>query len=196
MPHILICSENNYLARAVELIIEMSNDVKSISKVRDFKELIKKVRGSDYIFLDDNDGVWQRIRKLFIIRRVNPDVKVFSLNTGLECDLDNIAQSTFSGEEGFNKQAVLTIVRKINNIDYLSEAESENGFRKSNIRNVKIPLLSNRENKVLSLVLKGKTNGEISRSLDINQKTVSTYRRKMYEKLGVGNIAALFNLFF
>lgn len=53
------------------------------------------------------------------------------------------------------------------------------------------PLLSDREVQVLSLFVRGLSRKEISQELNINEKTVSTYRARLLQKLGVRNLVEL-----
>ena len=53
------------------------------------------------------------------------------------------------------------------------------------------PLLSDREVQVLSLCVRGLSRKEISQELNINEKTVSTYRARLLHKLGVRNLVEL-----
>lgn len=54
--------------------------------------------------------------------------------------------------------------------------------------------LSSRELQVAMLILDGRRNQEISESLSLSPKTVSTYRQRVYEKLGVHSDAELARL--
>jgi DNA-binding NarL/FixJ family response regulator len=51
--------------------------------------------------------------------------------------------------------------------------------------------LSTREVEVLKLLSSGKKNKEIALELDINEKTVSTYKSRLYKKLNVTNLVDL-----
>jgi DNA-binding NarL/FixJ family response regulator len=51
--------------------------------------------------------------------------------------------------------------------------------------------LSNRELEVLCLIASGKTVGEISRELSLSDKTISTYRRRILDKMGMKTNAEL-----
>lgn len=51
--------------------------------------------------------------------------------------------------------------------------------------------LSNRETTVMSHLLKGKNNKEIAQLLKISDKTVSTYKKRLFDKYGVGNLMEL-----
>ena len=44
-----------------------------------------------------------------------------------------------------------------------------------------------REREILELIAQGKTNSEIASILSLSPKTVSTYRTRLYAKLGVQN---------
>jgi two-component system response regulator EvgA len=59
--------------------------------------------------------------------------------------------------------------------------------------NEKLDLISDREFQVLKFLGKGMGNHEISKQLHISNKTVATYKSRLYEKLGVNNIADLMN---
>lgn len=51
--------------------------------------------------------------------------------------------------------------------------------------------LSTREVEVLKLLSSGKKNKEIAKELDINEKTVSTYKSRLFKKLNVTNLVDL-----
>ena len=51
--------------------------------------------------------------------------------------------------------------------------------------------LSTREVEVLKLLSSGKKNKEIALELSINEKTVSTYKARLYKKLNVTNLVDL-----
>jgi DNA-binding NarL/FixJ family response regulator len=53
------------------------------------------------------------------------------------------------------------------------------------------PVLSDREVQVLALFVRGMSRKEISQELNINEKTVSTYRARLLHKLDVKNLVEL-----
>ncbi len=55
----------------------------------------------------------------------------------------------------------------------------------------KFKKLSTRETEVLNLLSSGKRNKDIAEALDINEKTVSTYKTRLLKKLKVDNVADL-----
>ena len=78
---------------------------------------------------------------------------------------------------------------------YLSEAMSKhltfNDTKKSKSKLYK--RLSTREVEVLKLMSSGKKNKEIAVELEINEKTVSTYKARLMRKLKVTNLVDLVN---
>lgn len=65
------------------------------------------------------------------------------------------------------------------------------GVGKSNSLITKFKKLSTRETEVLNLLSNGKRNKDIADALDINEKTVSTYKTRLLKKLKVDNVADL-----
>lgn len=75
--------------------------------------------------------------------------------------------------------------------DKMSKHLNYNDTRNSKSRIYK--RLSTREVEVLKLLSSGKKNKEIAQELDINEKTVSTYKARLYKKLNVNNLIDLVN---
>ena len=57
--------------------------------------------------------------------------------------------------------------------------------------NDKLALISDRELQVMKYLGKGNTNQQISDMLHISNKTVATYKTRVFDKLGINNIADL-----
>jgi DNA-binding NarL/FixJ family response regulator len=55
--------------------------------------------------------------------------------------------------------------------------------------------LTRKEEVVLPYIVSGKNNKEISRYLNLSQKTISCHRRSIYEKFKVNNLIGLYNTF-
>ena len=89
---------------------------------------------------------------------------------------------------------IIEAVRKVSQGEvYLSEAISKS-MRYNDTKMTKSRLfkrLSTREVEVLKLLSSGKKNKEIAQELEINEKTVSTYKARLYKKLNVTNLVDL-----
>lgn len=77
---------------------------------------------------------------------------------------------------------------------YLNKEITEkinSGFSQSNSLISKFKRLSTREAEVLNMLASGKRNKDIADALSINEKTVSTYKTRLLQKLKVDNLADL-----
>lgn len=72
----------------------------------------------------------------------------------------------------------------------LSSMLAKNESNSSNIA-YRYKRLSSRETEVLNMLSSGKRNKDIAQSLDINEKTVSTYKTRLLRKLDAGSLAEL-----
>lgn len=72
----------------------------------------------------------------------------------------------------------------------LSSMLAKNESHSSNIA-YRYKRLSSRETEVLNMLSAGKRNKDIAQSLDINEKTVSTYKTRLLRKLDAGSLAEL-----
>ncbi|MBF7993700.1 helix-turn-helix domain-containing protein [Rahnella laticis] len=198
MFNVLIYTPDVFVATAVKSLCTKikTNKRVGVEHCQSYHEVLHKAREADYVFYDDNDGLWNTIRKLFILKRLNPELQVLSLKNGQMCDFDNIVYTSVPSSTPFKERKVSFLENKIKNIDCdKTLQEKHNLLNQRNERIAGIPTLSQRENLILKLILKGRRNGEISRSLDISEKTVSTHRRNIYKKINVHNLSELYRLF-
>ena len=88
-----------------------------------------------------------------------------------------------------------TIIRVHQGIVMLSESIKKNLalIAKQNKTERIYRKLSNREIEVLRFLCDGKKNNEISKTLDLNEKTISTYKKRLFQKLDVTNLVDLVN---
>lgn len=76
-------------------------------------------------------------------------------------------------------------------IDVVTMALEGKPVKKPREAMVSQPVLSDREVQVLGLFVKGMSRKEISQALSISEKTISTYRARLFHKLGVRNVVEL-----
>ena len=201
MIRVLIADHEPIVSYGIKMLFESSSDIKIVNAVNTKKQLLDYLKkGSiDVVlmtldFADSNGiGVLRNIKKDFFAVRVI----IFSSQP------ENIyaATSIQAGASGFLSKTtnVSEIKRAIFKVFkggiYLSNAMArkltfENSENKKDIYSK----LSTREIEVFALICNGKKNKEIAIELDINQKTVSTYKSRLMTKLQVSNIIALIDL--
>ena len=201
MIRVLIADHEPIVSYGIKMLFESSSDIKIVNAVNTKKQLLDYLKkgsiGVVLMTLDfaDSNGisVLRNIKKDFFAVRVI----IFSSQP------ENIyaATSIQAGASGFLSKTtnVSEIKRAIFKVFkggiYLSNAMArkltfENSENKKDIYSK----LSTREIEVFALICNGKKNKEIAIELDINQKTVSTYKSRLMTKLQVSNIIALIDL--
>jgi two-component system, NarL family, invasion response regulator UvrY len=134
-------------------------------------------------------GGIEAIRRL---RRVLPELRIIVLSALSDEPLPT--QVHDAGAVGFLTKgcparelldAVRAVHRGLPYVDAkLAQRRMVAGWRGT--RSTPFEQLSGREMQVTLMILDGRRNHEIAEALGLNQKTVSTYRQRIFEKLGVG----------
>tara|TARA_B100000524_G_scaffold35710_1_gene17591 strand:- start:55 stop:681 length:627 start_codon:yes stop_codon:yes gene_type:complete len=201
MIRVLIADHEPIVSYGIKMLFESSSDIKIVNAVNTKKQLLDYLKkGSiDVVlmtldFADSNGiSVLRNIKKDFFAVRVI----IFSSQP------ENIyaATSIQAGASGFLSKTtnVSEIKRAIFKVFkggiYLSNAMARKlTFEDSENKKDIYSKLSTREIEVFALICNGKKNKEIAIELNINQKTVSTYKSRLMTKLQVSNIIALIDL--
>ncbi len=80
----------------------------------------------------------------------------------------------------------------LNGYSYLPDASRFNDRSSSELQ--RLDKLSNREFEVLRQLAKGASNGEIATAMILSAKTISTYKTRIMEKLGVVSLVELIDV--
>lgn len=201
MIRVLIADHQPIVSYGIRMLFESSNDVKLINSVNTKKQLIDYLKkGSiDVVLLSldfsDSNGITilRNIKKEFNSIRV----LIFSSQS------ENIyaASGIRAGASGYLSKGATTstikraILKVFKGGIYLSSAMARKlTFEKNQDKTNFYNKLSTREIEVLNLICSGKKNKQIAIELEINQKTVSTYKSRLMKKLKVENLIALIDL--
>lgn len=199
MIHILIVDNHPIVRTGLELFLNSKPDFKVVGKLSSGIEIFEFVRRHkvDIIISEIDLPELNGITALRAIKKENNTVNVLMFSQQPE---EIYAISTLkAGASGYlNKtvdtQTIETAIRKIHSGEvYLSE-KMDKHYRYEDTRKSRSRLfkkLSTREVEVLKLLSIGRKNKEIALELDINEKTVSTYKARLFKKLNVTNIVDL-----
>ncbi|WP_242202668.1 response regulator [Aestuariivivens insulae] len=201
MIKLLIADNHPIIRKGLELLLSSSSNIDIVGSVNDGEEILEFVKNNevDIILTEVNFPKLNGLTVLRYLKNDYPDIKTI----------------IFSGEPeevyAINaiKAGAYGYVSKTVNIITISEAITkvyEGGIYLSNELTQQIAFgtrtnksgrfykkLSTREAEVLKLLTVGKKNKEISKELDINEKTVSTYKARLMRKLKVNNLVDLVN---
>ena len=203
MVHILLADNHPIVFKGLESILFNSNEFKILKTISNGYDLLT--------FLKENDDLIDVV----ILEVDLPQLNGFSVLRNIKNDFPNTKVLVFSNEpdevyainalkagaKGYiNKNASIDelklAIRKVSkNETYLNDElrrhVSKNGRGKKSDGYIK--KLSTREIEVLTLLSNGKKNKEIAEELEINEKTVSTYKARLMRKLKVSNLVDLVN---
>ncbi|MDA9002576.1 response regulator transcription factor [Flavobacteriaceae bacterium] len=199
MIRVLVADHQPIVSYGIRMLFENSTDIKIINTTSTAKQLLEYLKKSNTdivlmsIDLTDING----ITVLRTIKKEFRDVAVIVFSTHPE---DIYAISAIkAGASGYLSKSVTTatIKRAIlkvykGGIHVSKELAQTLTFEKNSQGTMNLyKKLSTREVEVLKLISSGKRNNEIAYQLDINEKTVSTYKLRLMKKLNVSNLVEL-----
>jgi len=201
MKHILLI-ENHFIVRLATLLIirDVLPEVTSW-ETNNFPDALHIVSTHrlDLIFLDINIPDGEGFQMIAKIRRLQPDVTIMVFS-----DIDEELYAMHylkAGANGFlsknssTKEIRTAVAAILTNGRYVSEMVQQlllygntPEMRQSN----PLAALSQREIEVMDLLLEGKWTKEIATLLNITGSSVSTYKLRVFEKLGVNTVIELY----
>ncbi|APY08869.1 DNA-binding response regulator [Winogradskyella sp. J14-2] len=199
MIRILIVDNHPIVRIGLELFLSSKPDLKVVGKLSSGIEIFEFVRRHevDVIISEIDLPELNGITALRAIKKENKSVNVLMFSHQPE---EIYAISTLkAGASGYlnktaNVETIETAVRKIHSGEVWLSEKMDKHFRYEDTRKSRSRMfkkLSTREVEVLKLLSIGRKNKEIAEELDINEKTVSTYKARLFKKLNVNNLVDL-----
>ena len=198
-----VCLADNYpvVHVGIKSYFENHTEISLVSNVSSFTmiEEVLKNKKIDVLLLDLELEGLSSIYDVKSIIKNHPKTKVI-LFTGLSEQIyaPNAIKSGISGfvHKSAKLEVLANTILKVNQgTIVLSEAVQKNLalIAKQNKNERLYRKLSNREIEVLRYLSDGKKNNEISKILNLNEKTISTYKLRLLTKLNVTNLVDLVN---
>ncbi|ATN06546.1 MULTISPECIES: response regulator transcription factor [Chryseobacterium] len=196
---ILIADDHHVVRIGTAMILEKNFDDIEVDFAETYDEAKQKVETEKFDLIILDIELPGSILKSMVkeIKMISEDILILIFTSYKE----NIAiQYIEEGANGFlNKQsnpkdfvqAVDTIFKE--GCYYTPEIMKE--MVKGMNRKKTIELLSDRELQVFNLLAKGNGNLEIANTLDIQESTVGTYKRRVYQKLKIANLVELLEIY-
>lgn len=201
MVRLLVVDQHPIIRKGIELIFAGSRDIRVISTIGNGEDIFNIVKKTPIdVVLTEID--LPKINGISVLKRLKaeyPQIKVAVYSSKSE---DVYAIGTIkTGAMAFIPKTVdiLTLKDAIMRVNrgsiYLSSHLSRQYmFGGSGVDGKDYyKKLSTREIEVLQLLSSGRRNKDIAQELNINEKTVSTYRSRLMKKLNVDNIVDLVN---
>lgn len=199
MIKVLVVDYHPIVREGLKLLFEKDQEIEVVGTIGTGIEIFEFVRrhSVDVLISEIDLPELNGITALRAIKKEHKDLRVIMFSYQPE-EIYAIS-SIKAGASGYlSKTAPTNTIReavmKVFNGDiYLSDNIAKH-LNFDDTRNTKSKLykrLSTREVEVLKLLSSGKKNKEIAQELDINEKTVSTYKARLFKKLNVTNLVDL-----
>ncbi len=199
MIKVLIADSHPVVRLGIKKVLESSSDIEIIGDVSTTEELFESLKNvsPDVIILEMDIPEINGIAALRKLKSEFPDIKTLMFSGQSE---DVYALSTIrAGAYGYlSKTAdldyIVSAVKKVSegNMFITNELAQRLAFDEGTQKPRRFfRKLSSREVEVLKLLASGKRNKEVAEGLNLNEKTVSTYKARLMKKLNVDNLVDL-----
>ncbi len=199
MIKVLIADNHPIVRMGIKHVLNSASDFQIIDDVATTTELFEKLETltPDVVILEMDIPEINGIATLRKIKQEYPDIRVLIYSGQSE---DVYALSTIrAGAFGYlSKTAdldyIITAVRKVSegNMFITNELAQRLAFDEGTQKPRRFfRKLSTREVEVLKLLASGKRNKDVALGLNLNEKTVSTYKARLMKKLNVDNLVDL-----
>lgn len=201
MPNILVVDDQEVVRFGTTLILQKTIEDAQVSGAGNFDDTLKMLgtKQFDLVILDIDMPGGNNHQMLDVIRLRHPEIKILIFSSYdeqifgwryLEAGADGFLSKKTGIEE--IKNAVKSLLRDEKYLSPLLKQTLLNniGNKKSATSNP-LDRLSNRESNIMQLLIKGTSVAEIAQKLSLQISTVSTYKKRICEKLQVSNIVEM-----
>lgn len=200
---ILLADDHSVVRQGVSLILTSIYPKSIIYQTSTFLETLKVVRSNniDLLILDINFPDGNSVNMITELKRINKNLIILMFSA---FDEDIYAMRYLNaGANGYlNKlsspnEIQIAITTVLNTGKYISPAIKDKILDSYITKKPANPIdsLGNREIEIARLLIKGYGNSEICNYLNLQKSTVSTYRNRLFEKLGVKSVPELIQVF-
>lgn len=200
MTSIIIADHHPMMRKGISCLLKKNDNYTIIDKVNNGEEMFKSLRKElpDVLVMEIDMPQVNGITVLRTIKAEFPELKVLIYS----CHPEEIyaLRSIKSGASAYVSKTASTklftkALKKVSKGGIYLNDELTTTFTSRNVGESSVlsryKKLSSREIEVLNLLSNGKRNKDIANALEINEKTVSTYKTRLLKKLKVDNLADL-----
>ena len=199
---ILIADDHDIVLTGTSLILESKIKDILIDTAENYLEVLEKMgcQPYDLIILDINMPESKNKKMISEIKQICPETKILIFSVHDESVALKYIQE---GADGYlNKlskvEEIAEAVRKILQEGHYYPVQITQYLLKTSTavpQTNPLEKLSEREYQIFNLMVKGEGSLEISNILHIQMPTISTYKKRIYKKLGTSNIADLIKIY-
>ena len=199
MIKLVIVDKHPVVVKGLESFFRNSRNIKVVGQLPEGKSILDYVKTHqvDILLTEINLGDLNGITLIKRVKKTHPEIKILVYTSEAEtiygANVIKAGASGFVSKNSDLKELDQAILKVYNNNIYISEAIATQLTKtdKKTIVPNDFKTLSTRELEVLSLIADGKRNKDIATNLDLNEKTISTYKTRLMKKLNVSNLVEL-----
>jgi len=195
MIRLLIVDDHAMFRQGLKQILAKQSDMQVVDEAGNGSDALEKIRDEEYnvvildISMPEKSG-WDILAEL---KNVKPNLPVLILSMYPEDQyavrMLRAGASGYVTKESAADELIAAIRKVANGGRYVSASLAERLAYILDTHSDKLPhqLLSNREFQVMCLLASGKTLKEIADELCLSEKTITTYRARILEKMQIRN---------
>jgi two-component system invasion response regulator UvrY len=199
MLRILIADDHAIVRQGLRQIVSETQDMSVAGEASNGQELLNKIREGEYdvVVLDITMPVRNGMDVLRQLRSEKPRLPVLMLSIHPEEQYAlralRAGASGYLTKESAPDELVVAIRKVSSGGKYVGASLAEKLAFELEVGREQAPheTLSDREYQVMCMIASGKTVTEIAQALSLSEKTVSTYRSRILEKMKMKNNAEL-----
>lgn len=197
---VLIADDHAVVRDGLRLLLENQTDIRVIAEVADGREAVDATLRlkPDVVLMDlampQLNGA--DATACIMEKRENSKIVILSMHSTVE----HVFRALQAGALGYLRKEsagneVVDAVRAVHaGRRYLSQKITESvvdDYVRKRAEESPLESLSQREREILQMLVEGRSGIEIARQLRVSPKTVDTYRSRMMQKLGIGDLPGL-----
>lgn len=199
MIRVLICDDHAIVRQGLKQIIAETSDIRGVAEAGGYPEVMKPLRegGIDLLLLDISLPGKNGIEILKLVKKEFPKLPVLILSMYPEDQYAVRAIRAGAGgyltKQSAADQLVTAIRRVVTGRKYITPelAEALANTLGRDVSAAPHASLSDREYQTMCLIASGKALSQIADELSLSAKTVSVYRARLLEKMGLANNAEI-----
>jgi len=199
MIRVLIADDHAIVRHGLKQIIEESGEMHVVAEADSGSAALRKLRETecDAVLLDISMPDMSGIDVLKLIHAEKPHLPILILSIypvdQYAMRLIKAGAAGYMTKESAPSEVVQALLRVASGKKYISPAVAEILANEIGANEAKLPhqILSDREYQIFLLLASAQTVSEIADTLSLSVKTVSTYRRRILEKMHLSNNAEL-----
>lgn len=202
-PKILIADDHAIVRHGVSFIIREALPDAKIFLANNFDMLLQTLAETQLTLAicDVNMPGCNSFHMVQVIKKIQPELKTIiysAFNEKIYAQLFiKAGADAFLNKETENEDLMDVILSLLNESEISTDKKPvrhKSGIGSNGILNP-ISLLSERELEVANLLIKGFGTMQICYALDLNKNTISTYKKRIYEKMGISTIPELVTIY-